>query len=194
MSRVIFLLFSLALPINAADQLVIGQPIYSGNGCPTNSIYDLAGNTFNQLDWAFLSYALNSPARTKGIQIRTTCNIIIPIHVPYRKKIAINPMTWEGEVNLPEHSESVWFAEYYFAGDQAPTVRRRWKGPINQNFKFTDKTATSETRWSDCGSDVNLRINTSLFLRHFSVSKPSEISFGRLSSSKLEGLIRQKEC
>ncbi|MBL4818398.1 MAG: DUF4360 domain-containing protein, partial [Deltaproteobacteria bacterium] len=56
-------------------------------------------------------------------------------------------------------------AEYFFAGRRGPTYRKIFRGPTTDTYLLRNRLRANALVWSRCGRDVNLRANTSMFVR-----------------------------
>ncbi|MFZ8934715.1 MAG: DUF4360 domain-containing protein, partial [Bacteriovoracaceae bacterium] len=56
-------------------------------------------------------------------------------------------------------------SEYFFAGSKGPILKKVFRGEVEKDFLLSASLGMSSLVWSACGKDVNLRVNTSLFLR-----------------------------
>jgi hypothetical protein len=155
-TAVLAVLLMLAPPVTAAPARV-GTIGLGGPGCPAGS----AAATITadgHLSIRFTRFQVSAGgARSFD---RKACSLSIPISVPAGMAVAIVGVQYRGTNNLPAGARSTISAEIFFAGGRGPVVSRSFSGPLNRSFSYS--TAAAGTVWSDCGADLNLRVNSSL--------------------------------
>jgi len=161
----LFLCCSLAIAIlitnsNAhADEIQIGTPIYGGSGCPQGTA-DLAlmpdGSALGIL---FDQYVAVAGGETGRLFERKACSLAIPLHIPAGLSVSLVRVDYQGFAEVPAGGQAKFGVEYFFAGSRGKRIERVFEDS-NSGFVLSDEVATAI--WSECGTDVNLRLNTSM--------------------------------
>ncbi len=150
-----------------ADDIRLGAPGYGGTGCPSGSASVTLSPDQKALSVLFDSYQAEAGNTTGRMVDRKTCNLAIPVHVPQGFSVSIFQVDYRGFNALPQGARSQFNVEYFFnsgAGGSGHGVRqtKNFIGPVSQDYLLTDKLAANALIWSPCGSDLNLRVNTSM--------------------------------
>ncbi|MDH5580881.1 MAG: DUF4360 domain-containing protein [Bdellovibrionales bacterium] len=161
-TKLIILLLFLSFAVYA-DDIFLGVPGYGGNGCPAGSASVTLSPDAKSLSIIFDEF-ITETNRRKPID-RKSCNLAIPVHVPQGLSVSIIDIDYRGFVSLPSRSFARIKSEYFFAGSKGPILRKLFKGKVEKDFLLSASLAMSSLVWSACGEDVNLRVNTSLFLK-----------------------------
>ncbi|MEO6395807.1 MAG: DUF4360 domain-containing protein [Devosia sp.] len=150
-----------ASPANA-DSIKLGIPTYGGPGCPqgTASI-SLSGDT-KSLSVQFSQYSVKAGGSTGKTFDRKACSLTIPVHVPQGYSVSVLAIDYRGYNNLPSGAKSTFQVEYFFAGGQGPIFKKDYSGPNSGPYLISNKLTQAATVWSACGTDVNLRTNSSI--------------------------------
>ena len=143
----------------AADDIRLGEPGFGGNGCPQGTASSTLSPDQKSLSILFDEYLVE--AEPKKLE-RKNCNIAIPVHVPQGLSLSIIEVDYRGYAYLPKKAKATFSAEYFFAGIRGPKFKQKWKGPLDEDYKFDNDLSISARVWSECGADVNLRVNSSM--------------------------------
>lgn len=146
-----------------ADDIRLGTPGYGGTGCPAGSASVTLSPDHQSLTLIFDSFQVEANAFSKlG---RKSCNIAIPVHIPQGYSVSIIEADYRGFNALPYGAESQFSSEYFFAGSRGPKVTRKFYGPLDADYLIENDVVVSSLVWSACGTDVNLRVNSSLYVK-----------------------------
>ncbi len=163
LKKIITLLaFFLATTPLTADTIRLGNPGYGGTGCPGGSASVTLSPDQKSLSILFDQYL--AQAGLNGSMDRKNCNIAIPVHVPNGYSISIFRIDYRGFVALPQNSMARFNVEYFFAGQRGPRYAKTWRGPATEDYLLRNKLNGRSMIWSACGADVNLRINSAMFV------------------------------
>ncbi|MFZ8999968.1 MAG: DUF4360 domain-containing protein [Bacteriovoracaceae bacterium] len=162
MTKLIVLLLFLSFAVYA-DDIFLGIPGYGGNGCPAGSASVTLSPDAKSLSIIFDEF-ITETSRRKSID-RKSCNLAIPVHVPQGLSVSVIDIDYRGFVSLPLRSFARIKSEYFFAGSKGPILKKVFRGEVEKDFLLSASLGMSSLVWSACGKDVNLRVNTSLFLR-----------------------------
>lgn len=154
---------ALASPMAYADDISLGTPGYGGTGCPAGSASVTLSPDHKSLTLIFDSFQVEANSfRKLG---RKSCNIAIPVHIPQGYSVSIIEADYRGFNALPAGAESQFSSEYFFAGTRGPKVTRKFHGPLDSDYLVESDVIVSALVWSACGADVNLRVNSSLYVK-----------------------------
>ncbi|MEI6789695.1 MAG: DUF4360 domain-containing protein [Myxococcaceae bacterium] len=161
------ILLSLAIAVlslpSFADDVRLGYPAYNGTGCPTGSASVALSPDNKSLSILFNSFLVETN-RSRMVD-RKNCDIAVPVHVPQGLSVSVINIDYRGFNSLPAGTMSQFNAEYFFAGTRGPAYSRTFTGPQTGNYILRNNLIATAVSWSPCGQDVNLRANTSLFVR-----------------------------
>jgi len=133
-----------------------GLPIYYGSGCPIDSVMAISSPGNEALTVLFSKFKSTTEGSSKNVQ--SSCNLAIPVKVKKGYSVTIYKTEYRGYTFVPKKSKTKFKAEYTFAGQKGPTFKKTFKK--TQFFYMDPKIRVVSSM--DCGSDVTLRINTSL--------------------------------
>ena len=150
---------SLVAAPTLADDIRLGEPGFGGNGCPQGSASATLSPDQKSLSILFDEYVVEAEPRSVE---RKNCNIAVPVHVPQGYSLSIIEVDYRGYNYLPPKARSTFSAEYFFAGIKGPRFQRKWRGPIDADYRVDNNLALEARVWSACGADVNLRVNSSM--------------------------------
>jgi hypothetical protein len=151
-----------SLPVFAQSDLTFGKPGYGGPGCPAGTASVAFGGDKQSLRIGFDRYEVSAGGNTRRSFDRKSCNLAIPIKVPAHKSVSVVAILYRGFNRLPPDAKGQVRFGFFVAGEQGPVLTRAFNGPQHGPFSFNEKLTASSTVWSACGTDVNLRTNTSL--------------------------------
>jgi len=144
----------------AAPAIVFGEVGFGGTGCPDGTAIIIMSPDKQSASLVFTDYAVGDNGRAVD---RKTCAIAVPIAVPAGTSVAIQAVAVRGEANLPADIDGTLSVEAFFAGTTGPVEETALTG--DGNFAAFTRPAEADLQWSACGTDVNLRVNTSLRTR-----------------------------
>ena len=174
-------------------QIEIGEIDHGGNGCPSGSSPVLKSPKFDQkIVFKPLQYRLETGKNKKRIA-RKSCQLSIPIKVPRDISISFDQLNFKGNLDLEKGSSLRFSAEYFIAGKKGPQIKTTFKETKIKSFQISPKENTPPF-WSACGESVNLRINTSLFLRSKGTSAGTAALESIQLGKNLVGAIKWKKC
>lgn len=146
----------------AQNDISLGEPGYGGTGCPGGSVSATLSPDAKSLSLLFDSYSVEAGGDTGKSFDRKSCNIAIPVHVPQGLSIAVLAIDYRGYNNLPAGANTQFSVEYFFAGTRGPTFSRTFKGVLDDDYLIQNELTAQSVVWSKCGTDVNLRTNSSI--------------------------------
>ncbi|OJF93969.1 hypothetical protein AX760_20810 [Pararhizobium antarcticum] len=145
-----------------ADDISLGIPGYGGSGCPSNSVSATLSPDAKALSLLFDEYIVQAGGETGKSFDRKTCNVAIPVHVPQGRSVSVLAVDYRGFNQLPRGARSQFNVEYFFAGARGPTFIQSFTGPKEKDYLISNKLVADALVWSPCGTDVNLRTNSSI--------------------------------
>lgn len=154
----------LSLP-SFADDIRLGDPAYNGTGCPMGSASVALSPDKKSLSILFAEFMVEAGGTTGRPIHRKNCDIAIPVHVPNGLSVSVISIDYRGFNSLPLGAMSQFNAEYFFAGTRGPSYTKTFMGVQNDNYALRNALQGVSTSFSPCGQDVNLRANTSIFVR-----------------------------
>ena len=155
---------ALALPA-MADNIRLGYPAYNGTGCPRGSASVALSPDARSLSILFGDFMLEAGQGTGKRLDRKNCDIAIPVHVPQGLSVSVINVDYRGFLDLPRSAMARFSAEYFFAGTRGPSYQKTFRGQTTRNYTIRNNLVASAVTWSRCGQDVNLRANTSMYVR-----------------------------
>jgi hypothetical protein len=147
---------------SAGDPLpavTFGEPAYGGSGCPDTTSKIILGFSKQAAVYVFDSYAIGDNGRAVD---RKTCAIAIPVTVPDGVSVAVRTVGLRGTVKLPDGLDAKSGVEPFTAGDTGEVNELPLTGPTDTGFLRFVTIPDDQLKWSACGDDINLRVNTSL--------------------------------
>jgi hypothetical protein len=152
----------LAISPAHADSIKLGKPGYGGTGCPQGTAAVILSADKKSLSILYDQYYAEAGGSTGKSFDRKSCNLAIPVHVPQGYSVSVLAIDYRGYNNLSAGAKSTFQVEYFFAGGQGPVFKKEFNGPKDADFTFSNKLTQSAVVWSKCGTDVNLRTNSSI--------------------------------
>ncbi|TNF04056.1 MAG: DUF4360 domain-containing protein [Deltaproteobacteria bacterium] len=165
MTSLLALLMLSAAPVQANDDISLGEPGYGGSGCPQGSASAILSPDGKSLSILFDEFMVEAGGATRKTVARKTCNIAIPVHVPQGFSVSIVDIDYRGFNSLPSGASSQFTAEYFFAGQRGPRYAKSFRGALDDEFLIQNRLGLQALVWSKCGADVNLRVNASMMVR-----------------------------
>lgn len=148
-----------------ADGLTLGEPSYGGSGCPNGSASTTLSPDQKSLSILFDEYIVEAGGEDGKRMARKSCNIAIPVHVPQGYSVSIFKVDYRGYAFVPYGGQGRFNVEYFFAGRRGPRFRKTFRGEYDDEFMLTNNLRARALVWSQCGADVNLRVNSSMMMR-----------------------------
>lgn len=152
-------------PVNAQNDIQLGEPGYGGTGCPAGSASATLSPDKKSLSIIFDEYFVEAGSINRKRLARKNCSVAIPVHVPQGFSVSIIDVDYRGYVSLPRRAEARFSAEYFFAGIRGPKFNKTFRGETDQDYVLSNKLGVQALVWSQCGADVNLRVNSSMMVR-----------------------------
>lgn len=152
-------------PVQAQDDIQLGEPGYGGSGCPAGSASATLSPDKKSLSIIFDEYFVEAGAVNRKRLARKNCSIAIPVHVPQGFSVSIIDVDYRGYVSLPRKAQARFTAEYFFAGIRGPRFTKTFRGATDEDYVLRNKLGLQAVVWSKCGADVNLRVNSSMMVR-----------------------------
>ena len=161
------ILLSLAISVlslpSLADDVRLGYPAYNGTGCPAGSASAALSPDHKSLSILFGNFMVE--AKAGHTLDRKACNLAVPVHVPQGLSVSVITVDYRGFNSLPYGTMAQFNADYFFAGTTGPSYSKTFSGPNTGNYLLRNNLIATAISWSPCGQDVNLRANTSMFVR-----------------------------
>lgn len=178
------------------NDIYLGDPGYGGNGCPQGSASAILSPDQKSLSILFDEYYVEAGGGKNSKKLaRKSCNVAIPVHVPQGFSVSIVDVDYRGYLSLPRGARATFSAEYFFAGRRGPKLRESFRGEMDDEYMIEDKLGLAALVWSNCGADVNLRVNTSLMVR---TNRQKQEALGTVDSADFSaGLVyhlKWKRC
>ncbi len=140
----------------------LGEPGYGGSGCPDGSGSVVLGFSKQAAAYVFDAYAVGDNGRAVD---RKTCAIAIPVTVPAGVSVAVRNVAFRGAAKLPDGQDATISVELFSAGETGEINEIPLTGPTDTGYLRFVTVPDDQLKWSDCGADINLRVNTSLRTR-----------------------------
>lgn len=164
--KICFILSGLFFLTNSyADDISLGIPGYGGSGCPSGSASVTLSQDQKSLSILFDEFVVEAGDLFGRMINRKTCNIAIPVHVPNGMSVSIIEVDYRGFNSIPRGGRNIFSVEYFFAGQRNEKFTKTFIGPLESDFNLSNTLGVSGIVWSPCGTDVNLRINSSMLAR-----------------------------
>jgi hypothetical protein len=142
-----------------ANEIRVEAPVYGGTGCPQGSASLSVTPDGSALGIIFSEYVTVAGGDTGRLFNRKACSLAIPVHVPAGFSMSLVRVDYQGFTEVPLGGQVKLGVEYFFAGSHGNRIERVFDDS-DSAFVFSDEVATNI--WSECGTDVVLRINTSM--------------------------------
>jgi hypothetical protein len=143
----------------------LGIPSYGGNGCPAGTASANLSPDSKELSILFDQYVAEAGKQVGRSFDRKACNLSIPIKVPNGYSLSVYKVDYRGFNDLPRGASSTFSVEYFFAGRSGPRYSKSFYGQISSDYLLSNEIVASALVWSECGAEVNLRTNASMFVR-----------------------------
>ncbi len=158
----------LALSATAAEAqdplpaVSFGEPGYGGSGCPDGTGIAIRGFSNQAAAYVFDAYTVGDNGRAID---RKTCAVAIPVDVPEGVSVAVRNVAFRGAAKLPEGLDATISVEAFSAGETGEINEIPLSGAMDSGYLRFVTVPDGQLDWSECGADINLRVNTSLRTR-----------------------------
>ena len=143
--------------------VTLGDPAVAGSGCPAGSVDYVLSPDQTSLSILFDDFITEADA---GGRDRKNCDVAIPVKVPSGFSVSVIDMDYRGYAYLPRRSNALFSTEYFFAGRRGPRFRKRFKGPMDDEYLVNNTLIATASNWSPCGKEVILRSRASVNLNN----------------------------
>ncbi|MBK9323292.1 MAG: DUF4360 domain-containing protein [Bdellovibrionaceae bacterium] len=168
-------------------QVVVGAPVYGGNGCPQGSmrvVFSPDNLSFSLLFDQFIAEVVDPSASPKDVM---ACDVIIPLQIPNDMQMTITRIDFRGFSALPERARGVLHSMFNFRGrgdGDRMNLRYIFNGPLMENYELSsDALAPGETETSPCGGAFQLRILNQLRIHTARKGEPASITLDSVDGS-----------
>lgn len=144
----------------------INNATFSGAGCPGDDDEYIISEDKKVISILLGDYRAEAGFGTDGNTSRVTCNMAISLDIPTGYRVMLLDADFRGNVSLPDVGSFAEFKrEYFFADGSSPILTDHWDGELfNESLQLFDGLKEYGGRLSNCGEDVILRTNTSLYI------------------------------
>lgn len=183
--------------------VVTGNPIYSGDGCPANTAqvsFAVDNLSFSILFDQFVAESSSSTRKREAL----ACHILVPIQIPEDTQMEITRVDLRGYVQLPIGAQAVMRSSFNFRGrdrDRSQLiVSSRWQGPKMENFDLTsealrEEQVKSSTEISPCGGLAYLVIRNQLSILSENTQDEALLSLDSIDGiGRAEYFVNWKSC
>jgi len=177
--------FSLT-PNAQANGLILGQPLSQGTGCPDGSVGAVVSPDGNELSVLFDRYIGEAGGTTARRMDRKNCHLSIPVQVPAGVSAALVEVDYRGFNNMPARASTSLFISYSLGTAAGPRFSRRFVGALNGDFLTTNKLRASDVRWTACGANTILKIDSELVV---ATNGPQDYTTSGLDSADLKAAV-----
>ena len=148
------------------SDISINSATFSGAGCPGDDDEYIISEDKKVISILLGDYRAEAGFGTAGNTSRVTCNMAISLDVPMGYRVMLLDADFRGNVSLPDVGSFAEFKrEYFFADGSSPILTDHWDGELfNESVQLFDGLEEYGGRLSNCGDDVILRTNTSLYI------------------------------
>lgn len=178
-----------------AAQVYVESITAGGTGCPGGTDprngtvrYDLSESR-DAFTMIFDEYFVEAGPGISRRGNRKACNINLNLHIPQGWSWSVGSVDYRGYAFLDRNVVGTQTATYYFQGEQLqvdPTTT--FYGPMDQNYRVTDKFGFASTVWSPCGDTRSLNILTNMRVNN----TRNKNGFGFLQTDTADGKLEAK--
>ncbi|MBF0362104.1 MAG: DUF4360 domain-containing protein [Oligoflexia bacterium] len=161
-------LYSISVVSLGTGDVTLGDPTYSGNGCPSGTINATLSPDNKTLSVLFDQFIANAGNGSGGLlSDRKSCSLAIPVHLPNGYSVSVYKIDFRGHAEIPLNGDALGNlkVDYFFAGQQGVSLTKSFAPGFADDFTITDDLAATAEVWSSCGEDVILRTNTNISVK-----------------------------
>jgi len=143
----------------------------SGAGCPSGSGDVIISDDARTLSVLFEEYEAiagvgsGQDGASDVATSRVACNIAISLSIPEGYQAFLIGADFRGAVSLPVDGIAEFNREYFFASARSKVLTSTWSGEVdNEDIEVSDDLYADSFSHHECGEDVILRSNTSLYI------------------------------
>lgn len=177
-----------------AQQLQLGQTIFSGNGCRQDGSRATLSPDGRQISILFDNYSVQAGGFGGSTVDSKNCDISVVAKVPHGFSVALFSIDYRGFAAVPYGGRLRFSADYNFAGKNSRRYSQEFVGPMNDNFNFRNEINSQINIWSACGAEVILKTQSNLVAE----ASQSETVTGSLDSIDIQSGItynfQYREC
>ena len=171
------------------DDVTIRRITYSGSGCAdaTRVGASLASDA-KSFTLIFDEYIAEVGPDIGNGHGHKNCKITLDLRFPSGYSYAISDFTYRGWVELERGVNASQKSSYYFRNNSSEKAvfRSDYRGPIDQDYTFTDSIPMEDFVWSRCGRVNPLVLETSLSLDN----SQDPNAFGLIGVDSIDGAVR----
>ena len=149
------------LALASTPPFTVGDPVITGNGCPTGSYSVILSPDGTEMTLSFSEFSAMTDS-TQDYDF-SNCNIAIPIDLPAGLMLGLVGIEYQGVAFIPTGGSGSFSREHFFAGTQSPAIVSSIEAyDQTQEFIFDDTFQFIE--WSECGDDLIVRSNATVMV------------------------------
>ena len=156
---------------SAESDITMGNPVYSGSGCPSESTSFTLAPDEKSISFLFDQFHVQTGGETGNLVDIKKCRIKIPMTTPRGVQVAIVQLDYRGYNNLPAGARSKLETAYSFTKpNHLKFIKNKTSyhterfgsssDHVDENYTFTHK--PKRLLWSRCGGDFNLLIQAQM--------------------------------
>lgn len=147
-----------------ASKVAIGEPIFSGSGCPEGTVGTAITPDKKTVSFVFDEYVAEA-GESAGVKKDTKrCTLVLPLDVPEGFQFIVAKQDYRGYNMIPEKAKTKYFTSYQLLDEKNKRLGRsihkkyEFKGPLDESYILSEEIENKV--WSPCGKKVNLKIDT----------------------------------
>lgn len=148
----------------ASSNVQIGQIGYGGSGCPIGSVTltpILNGEFSLAVEYDQFTLEAKLPILRP---LRASCQIAVPVRLPKGISVAVVGGELRGFTKLSDRVQFTASNELFLSGQIGIKAKKIFNGEFDSNYVLKKRVSNTKLKWSACGGDVILRMNTSIVL------------------------------
>jgi hypothetical protein len=173
----------------ALDEVQLGEASYSGSVCPVGSVMVQLGQNKRSAKIEFNALLAQAGDPTQKEFDSQECDIQFPVHVPAGFRVSVSPVTYSANVYLPYGTTAQLHLNYYFQysyGISQQNYQFRWWGEQVKDYDITFPKKEAAPFWSNCGTDMKLRMNMNLMAESNRFNHGAKLSLNRVDGFELK--------
>jgi hypothetical protein len=181
---------------NGIGKITLGEPTYSGSGCPDGTLSATLSPDKKTLSVLFDQMVAHSGTPSLLTIDQQQCSLAIPVIVPNGYSVSIYKFDYRGFSEIPTNGEGYINVEYFFAGLTGMVFEKTLVGPLSEEFFFSNNITSPETIvWSKCGEEVILRSSISINTKTNEALDPTMVTIDSLdATAALDYHLEFEEC